>query len=327
MSRQAGRPSPRSNSTGTRPRTGGGGAAGVIATEPPDRGRAADRAEAADALQWSFIRTSLAEAATRFAALLRSVPDVDVPAIGTWTIGDTAAHVRVVSLLNSILACGATPPAGMEEIVERTAHATIRTVGPDVNQPSVNWEQCRDPAELARLIEGQIGTMLDDSTRLRGSDTVHWLGGLPLPRSAVFVHMLSELLVHGHDIATAARCPYELPAADARLYFDCLLPEVVCNADSVGFFGPRDTTESADVSWQLRVRGLPPRCYAIRDGHLSVAKTPLPVDLRLSVEPVAMLLVMFNRISPAGPALRGQLRVWGRRPWRVGRLMKAMQTP
>jgi hypothetical protein len=52
-----------------------------------------------------------------------------------------------------------------------------------------------------------------------------------------------------------------------------------------------------------------------------------PVDVRVTADPVAMLLVMYERVHPLRPLLRGQLRVGGRRAWRLPRLMKALQTP
>ena len=52
-----------------------------------------------------------------------------------------------------------------------------------------------------------------------------------------------------------------------------------------------------------------------------------PADVHIAADPAVMWLLMFNRMRPLGPALRGQLRVWGRRPWRLRRLMRLLQTP
>jgi hypothetical protein len=40
-----------------------------------------------------------------------------------------------------------------------------------------------------------------------------------------------------------------------------------------------------------------------------------------------MWLLMFGRIGTVGPVLRGQVKVWGRRPWRLRHLMRLLQTP
>ncbi len=69
---------------------------------------------------------------------------------------------------------------------------------------------------------------------------------------------------------------------------------------------------------ELRIRGMPRQVLSISDGVLRVqASSGEPVDCRMSVDPVVYLLLIWNRISPWRPVLRGQLAVWGRRPWLV----------
>jgi hypothetical protein len=46
----------------------------------------------------------------------------------------------------------------------------------------------------------------------------------------------------------------------------------------------------------------------------------------ISVDPVVYLLLVFNRIKPWKPMLRGQLVPWGRRPWRVNEFGSLLQT-
>jgi hypothetical protein len=54
----------------------------------------------------------------------------------------------------------------------------------------------------------------------------------------------------------------------------------------------------------------------VEAGRLSVeAPGSERADCHLAGEPVVFLLVGYGRIGQWGPVARGQLRVWGRRPW------------
>lgn len=292
----------------------------------PEEADAPDsRPNATEALRWTFVRDALAAASHRFTEVLRAVPNTDARAIGGWTVGDTAAHVRVVALINSLVATGAPPPAGFEDIAESASRATMSMVSSEINRRSLEWEQRRDPRLLADVIESELDHLLETTRGSKGAETVHWLGGLPIPRTAVFAHMLSELLVHGHDIATAGRIEYEIPSSDALLYFECFLADVVRNAPSVGFLDG-GLSDVGDVRWQLRLRGGQPLQFEYLDGALSIGVSA-PPDVRMSADPAAMLLVLYNRISPAAPLLRGRMFIWGRRPWRLQRVTKVLRAP
>src|SRR5205814_6576274 len=111
-----------------------------------------------------------------------------------------------------------------------------------------------DLPELSERIEVQLRRLLDDTAGLRGDDTVAWLGGLRLPRSAVLAHTLSELVLHGFDIARAEGREFDVPADAARLYFEVFMVEVVRNAYEAGFLHARVGADAGtDVVWELRI--------------------------------------------------------------------------
>src|SRR6266404_686841 len=114
--------------------------------------RADSEADPTDALRWTFLRNALAETTTRFTDMLNAVADASRPAVGDWSIGETAAHVRVVSVLNSVFAVGDDTPAGLEAVRDKAAHATMATVGSEVNRLSLEWETRRDTKTLAPVI-------------------------------------------------------------------------------------------------------------------------------------------------------------------------------
>jgi hypothetical protein len=101
---------------------------------------------------------------------------------------------------------------------------------------------------------------------------------------------------------------------------------VVLAAPAAGFFADtRDATGS--VAWEFRLRGSAPVVFTFEDGELTMdSPNGHAVDLHMSARAAPMLLVMYRRIGPLRPALRGDIMVWGRRPWKLGRVMKAIQT-
>jgi hypothetical protein len=82
------------------------------------------------------------------------------------------------------------------------------------------------------------------------------------------------------------------------------------------------------VCCELHLRGCE-RFLLVADQSRVVIEEPgtRPADVHIAADPAVMWLLMFKRIRPLGPTLRGQLRVWGRRPWRLRRLMQLLQTP
>ena len=277
-------------------------------------------------MQWTFVRGALSETAARFVDLLGSVQNSRARAIGTWDIADTAAHVLLVARLNSLFTIGGEPDEDLVPVVAEAANVDFTTVS-NMNQHGRAIIDMNDVQVLARRIEEQLQRLLDDSNQLRGSDTITWLGGLPLSRSAVLAHMVSELLLHGFDIARAEGRTFGLPATAARQYFELFLVQVIRHGYDSGFLPDLGEADSGPpVSWELRLRGSRPLAFAYDHGRVRI-KPVGPVDVHISADPGAMLLMMYNRVKPLGPAIRGQVVPWGRRPWKLKRLMEVMQLP
>ncbi|MCU1450365.1 MAG: hypothetical protein JWP02_2535, partial [Acidimicrobiales bacterium] len=144
--------------------------------------------------RWVLIRGALEEAAARVSELLRSVADPTARAVGDWTIGDTAAHLREVTLLNRLWATGAGPPAGFRPVYDKACAASIDQIS-EVNAMALAWEPSRDPLVLARHIAEQVSAMLEGTVGLAGDEQIRWMGGIQVPVEAVLAHTLEELLV------------------------------------------------------------------------------------------------------------------------------------
>jgi hypothetical protein len=275
---------------------------------------------------WLDIRASLDVAAERFSRLLGGVRDPGAPAVGAWSIADTAAHVREVVTLNSTWATGGSPPDEYREAYELAATVAVDQVS-DVNAVALANATERDLGVLAGFIQERIELLLYLTAQADGSERVCWLGGLKLPLSAVAAHTLSELLVHGRDIARAEGNAFGLAADDARLAFEGFLLPLLTAADAAGFGGERsDAMES--VCCELRLQGCEPVLLVADDGGVAIEEPgSRRADVHIAAAPDVMWLLMFNRIKPLGPALRGKVKVWGRRPWRLRHLMRLLQTP
>src|SRR5437762_13760639 len=69
-------------------------------------------------MSWLATRTSLEETVERLSRLLDGVADPSRPAVGTWSIAETAAHIREVATFNSAWATGGTPPPEYRQAFE-----------------------------------------------------------------------------------------------------------------------------------------------------------------------------------------------------------------
>lgn len=277
-------------------------------------------------MSWIDIRMSLEATTAQLSNLLATVENPGAPAVGTWSIADVAAHIREVATLNSTWASGGAPPDEYREAYELAGTVSVDQVE-DVNALALACAPQRDPRVLADFIEERIELMLYLTSTAQGTELVSWLGGLKLPLGAVLGHTLSELLVHGGDIARAEGRAFPIADAQARLLFESFLIPLLTAAGAEGFGGDRSATMDS-VCCELRLRGGEPVVIVADEGGITVEEPGRrPVDAHVSADPAVMWLLMFNRVGRFGPALRGQVRVWGRRPWRLRHLVRLLRTP
>lgn len=79
-----------------------------------------------------------------------------------------------------------------------------------------------------------------------------------------------------------------------------------------------ETARGHTSGYDLRIRGGPRVVIRFADGRAWLEEPGgAPVDCHILAGPVALLLVLYGRISQWGPIAKGQLLTWGRRPWRA----------
>lgn len=270
--------------------------------------------------QWPQVRNALRESAGRVIEVLRSVTSAGRSAVGDWSIAETAAHLREVALVDAAMAARVEVPDALRPVVERAATVSMNEVA-ELNRLALRCEPERDTDALAQLIEAQVEGLLSATSAFSGAEKVQWLGGLTTSVAGVFAHLVTELLIHGRDIAAAEGRRFAVPADAARLFFETFLLDML-QSPEMAAFGRGRARGAGPIAWQLRLRGSPPVGFSFDGTSLRIADDTVRPDIRIAADPAVMLLVMFGRISPARAALGGGLVMWGRRPWRLGRMTR-----
>jgi len=275
---------------------------------------------------WTAIRTALEEVSARCADLLRDTQDGTVRAVGEWSVGEVGAHLVEVSVLDTAFATGAPPPPEWTDVYAEAATASIDTVN-DLNALALSVVRERSPRALASRVEDQVGRLLSETSTADGSEQVAWLGGTKVPLEAVLAHMLSELFVHGNDVARATRRSFPLPASQASLIFTGFLTALLRSPDAATFGGER-SSHIRPVGVEFRLRGGPRLTLVSTEEGVRVEDPgEASADVLVTADPGALWLVMTGRTNPLRAALSRRVIVWGRRPWRLRRLMEAVRAP
>jgi uncharacterized protein (TIGR03083 family) len=245
----------------------------------------------------------------RFAQLVRAIPDLSGPAIGTWSMEQTAAHtIGVCQAYLDIARGDGSPYTDLGQVAQ-------------INEARMNAITERTPAALADQLQALRPGLAAAAAGPDGEVPGH--AGAPQLRSSGIARVLGEVLVHGWDIGRAARRPWVIEPTEAALTFRSFLPFLPLFVDPV-------TTRGLTARFDVRCRKFPEAraVFAFRDGVLSVEGEPQgPVDCTMSSAPVPLILVVHQRIGLAGPILRGQMAAWGPRPWLGFRLVNYFDPP
>lgn len=252
-------------------------------------------------------------ATLRVAALMRSIetPTAPVPGLA-WSAGETAAHLVGSLRKSSAYLTGRRDPKAELASAGPSASPAERTA--IINAQMLNEIEERNPEVLADLLEeSSVGFLAATAQAPADRPFLDPSIGVEVPPATSLVVALGELLVHGFDIAMAGRKRWAIPPEEAVLVIDGIVQLAPQYFD-------RKRASGVRASYELRIRGGRRHILKIAGGSLTVEQADGRVDCWISADPVALLLVIYGRLSIWKPALQGKILAGGRRPWLALRL-------
>ncbi len=249
---------------------------------------------------------ALREAAARAAGLLRAVPQpaTTVPGLA-WTVSETATHLAAELRDYAAFARGTLDPGpplapgDRETAAQRSAEA---------NAAQLARFPERDLTRLAGQLVPAAEDFLAAAAQHGPGERIVTSNGLPMTTATMTSALLGELVIHGLDIARAAKLRWSISRAEALHVIAGVMAMVPDYLD-------RQRAAGLHVSYELRFRGGPRYRIEISDGAASITEPGPRPDCWISADPVAFLLVGYGRSGQWGPILRGQLLAGGRKPW------------
>jgi hypothetical protein len=210
-------------------------------------------------------------------------------------------------------------------LTDHIAATTVETVA-DLNTVALRSLPERDPQVLARRLAADIDDILRATADQDPARPIAWLGGSQVPLAGVLAHLLNELLIHGRDIARAARRPWVIAPTDAALFFDLFLVEIL--RYGVGCLLDNDEPpRQRRIAVEFRSHHTTPVTLVLHGGQVLVEQPSGDHDVRISFDPTTLNLMMFHRISQARAVLTGKVVVRGRRPWLLPTFLRTLRLP
>jgi uncharacterized protein (TIGR03083 family) len=269
---------------------------------------------------WQQGLDALREEVNRVTTLLRSIQDSQAPALGQWSIGELTMHLSQEWMVVSGLARRDLSP--FYQVVPSLAgvagDSLIRDMWDlaEVTNLGVQSDPERDLNVLADRIEAEADRYFSECAGADPNAPRPWLiEGVTVPQSFLTYHHLLEIVMHGNDIARAAGRPWRIEPAHAAMALERFIFPLI------NFAGPRVFVNHAKAAgrkatYDIRIRGGNHFYFVFDDGALMV-ETPSShsVDCHISADPVAFLLLAFDRQSQWAAIAKGKLMAWGRKPW------------
>lgn len=282
-------------------------------------------------VDWSAARQALRHEVSRVTSLLREVRDPHAPAVGEWNLSEVAMHLSQAWAV--VLGLSRGDLAEARQVVPSLASQGGEFLIDDlwelssVTTAGVGSDPERDLAVLADRIEARAAEYLAYCEDRSADEDRSWLvEGVTVGLPVLTGHLLSETIAHGYDIATADGRSWSIDLAHAAMVLDGFIIPIVAAIEPHTMVQERAAT--VQVCYDLRIRGGGRHFLVFDSGTLTVERpSARPVDCHLSVDPVAFLLLSWNRIGQWGPIARGKLMAWGRRPWWGLRLRSMIRTP
>ncbi|SCL19663.1 TIGR03083 family protein [Micromonospora nigra] len=274
--------------------------------------------------QWQVARVALAEQTDRFVGLVRSV-DASTRCTEHWSVADTLAHVASLAWYYVCLVDRDHPPLPVPGFAELLPGVTVDTVA-DMNEVVLRHLPEREAGPLLDRLQADVAQLLAACEGRSPDETVPWLGDARVPLAGLCGHLVNELLVHGHDVASAVGRPWPLPGREAALFLELFLVGVIRHGYGRLIDGGAPPREHPIVV-EFRSAYAAPIRLQLHRGVVSFADPTARPDARIDHDPGTLNLVMFGRMSRLRAVLTGKMRVSGRRPWLLPAFLRKFRTP
>jgi uncharacterized protein (TIGR03083 family) len=257
-------------------------------------------------------RSALEVAAKRTLDLLRSLPDTGVPIPDSrWTVREAAVHLASHGVLHAEMARGLSSP------VRSIAPAALATE----NDERIADIPETDPEKLAALVSEGVAGFLEATADRSGDQPVLFNQEISLDLAALAGIVLGEQVLHGYDMARAVHRPWPIDPDHARLIlygYESLLPAMVDPERA------RELTAATVVDLGNGTR------FTLRfaAGHCTIEPADsAAVDCTITVDPVALLLVVSGRLTRWEATALGLWRSEGSTPEPIFRFTELFAYP
>lgn len=274
--------------------------------------------------RWTAVRAAVQEYGERVAALIESAPDPSRPATEHWSAAETAAHVTGVALNYEAGFAGKELP--IPEMGRLVATTTVDNLGTVGNPAQLRSFTERDPKRLAEHLRSSVRGLLAHTADADPAALSDWLGGSRLPLAGVLAHLMTELHIHGRDIARGVGAPWHIPDDQAGLFFDLFTVEICRNGTGILLDGG-GPVRPGRIAVEFRSAFTAPATIVLTDGEVSAEEPGGDADVRIKFRPAAMNLMLFHRVGVARTALSGSVVVTGRRPWLLPVFLRKVRMP
>ncbi|HEY2077508.1 MAG TPA: maleylpyruvate isomerase N-terminal domain-containing protein [Streptosporangiaceae bacterium] len=266
------------------------------------------------------VRQALEQASERAAGLVRQTGPLDGPVPGLeWTKAELVAHLCAIceAFASTLRGEDFAERFGTQFVGSYGSGPTLREAVAATNAKVVSHASFATPAAAADALTSGAAALLaafDSHRDLSARRPAPWYGPeVALPVGSLLSLAVSELLVHGYDLARAAGAGLRPPPASAAsasvvaaAVMSEMLPRILDERTASGFTG----------SFEVRVRGGERFVLRIADGRAwSEPAESGTVDCVLTLSAYPALLMGYDRVPVWRVIAAGKAWASGRRPW------------
>jgi uncharacterized protein (TIGR03083 family) len=188
------------------------------------------------------------------------------------------------------------------------------------NREEIDAEPERDPAKIALGFDDAVSDLVRAAKALGPEGVVVFSPDYAATATAAVCGLIGELLIHGHDLARSIDRPWDVDR-------DAALLVIYAAASALSLVFDEKAAVGEDIHVNIRPRGGEAHSIFVKDGRVWTRGGRARADAYMSADPFAYLLLAYGRTSPLSSVLRGQLLVWGRKPWVMVKLPKLFKNP